>query len=383
MKQILAAAFTILLSQCIFAQRYSDQINKADEAILKKDYCSALAYFKSAFKDTSIIGTYDLYYAAISAANCNKEQQAFLWLKESQQNGLGLRPGEIDGISNDSEFVILHKYPEWKVFITSMKKALAKQEAFQKKQSEDWLARINANKIKPNRKGKFNNSKPGFALYFTKVDTLKVPYLVYIPQLYQPSKPIQTIVFLQGGVANRDSFEFQNPELIIPEPIFSVGDKFNAIIIYPFGKKDFGWVYQKAAFENVLPIINKVENTYHIDSNRIFLGGMSNGGSATFWFASQKPNIFKGFYALSAMPKLEIGKINFENISQGKPFYSLSAKDDEVYSFETVKEIFEKNKAIATDWQFDSLPNGDHQFIYQPNGKEILNTFFKKLLSSQ
>lgn len=383
MKQILAAAFTILLSQCIFAQTYSDQINKADEAILKKDYCSALTYFKSAFKDTSVIGTYDLYYASISAANCNKEQQAFLWLKESQQNGLGLRPGEIDGISNDSEFVILHKYSEWKVFITSMKKALAKQEAFQKKQSEDWLAKINANKIKPNREGKFNNSNPGFALYFTKVDTLEVPYLVYIPQSYQPSKPFQAVVFLQGGVANRDSFEFQNPELIIPEPIFSIGDKFRVIIIYPFGKKDFGWVHQKAAFENVLMIVNKVESTYHIDSNRIFLGGMSNGGTATFWFASQKPNIFRGFYAFSAMPKIEIGNINFQNISQGKPFYSLNAKDDEVYSFETVKKIYEQNKTIATDWHFDSVPNGDHQFIYQPNGKEILNTFFKKLLSSQ
>lgn len=372
----------ILITQAIFAQTYSEQINKADEAILRKDYCSALAYYKTAFNDTAKIGALNLYYAARAAANCNDEKQALAWLKKSQQKGLGLNPGEIDAIVNDSKFLLLHKFPDWNSFITSMRQAFAKKQQLEKKQSEDWLARITSNKILPNLNGKFNKCNEGFALYFSKVDSLDVPYLVYIPKLYHPSKPMQVIVFLQGGVANRENFEFQNPEGIIPEPIFSIGDIYNSIIIYPFGKKDFGWVYQKPAFENVLTIINKVEKAYNVDNKRIFLGGMSNGGTATFWFASQKPNIFKGFYAFSAIPKLEIGEIRFQNISQGKPFYSINAKDDEIYSFKTVKNIYEQNKTIATDWHFDSVQKGDHSFIYGPQGKEILNTFFKKVLSN-
>ncbi len=382
MKQILTG-IAFLIAHLTFAQTYSEQINKAEEAVSKKDYCNALNYFKSAFEDTLKIGTYDFYYAAISAANCHEERQALIWLKESQRKGLGLNAGEFNVVASNPAFAILHKYPEWNSFLISMRQAFLKKQQLQKKQKEKWIALITANEIKPNQNGKFNNCNAGFALYFSKVDRLDVPYLVYVPKSYFPSKKMQAIIYLQGGVANRDSFEFKNPDLIIPEPIFSVGDEFHSIIIYPFGKKNFGWVFQKSAFENVLAIIKNVESTYHIDSNRIFLGGMSNGGTATFWFASQKPNIFRGFYSFSAIPKLEIGKINFQNISQGKPFYSINAKDDEVYSFETVKKIYEQNKKLASDWHFDSVSTGDHQFIYQSNGKEILNTFFKKLLSSK
>ena len=380
MKQILTG-ITLLIAQITFAQSYDEQMGKAGESLQKKEYCNALSIFKTAFKDTTKTGTYDFAYAAVAAVNCNDEQQALVWLKKSQQKGLGQNTGEIDGISNDSTFVKLHKYPEWSAFVNSMKKALADKELLQKKRNNEWVETITANKIKANQKGKFNKCRSGFALYFSKVDTLEVPYLVYIPKTYDPVKPMRAIVYLHGGVANETIFNFNNSELGVGEPIFSIGDTYNSIIIYPFGKKDFGWVEQLTAFKNVLTIIDKVKATYHIDTKNIFLGGMSNGGTATFWFASQKPNIFKGFYALSALPALKIGAINFKNITQDKPFYSINAKDDEVYKIDEVSKIYNDNKVAAKGWNFDTLQNGGHGFIYQQNGKEILENVFKKLLS--
>ena len=380
MKQILTV-ITLLAAQTTFAQSFDEQMGKAGEALQKKEYCSALTVFKAAFKDTTKTGPYELAYGAVAAANCNDEQQALVWLKKSQQKGLGQSTEEIDAISKDSAFVKLRKYPEWIAFTTSMKQALVDKQLLQKKRNDGWFETITANKIKANANGKFNACKPGFALYFSKVDTLEVPYLVYIPRTYDATKPMRAIVYLHGGVVNETNFNFKNSELENGEPIFSVGDTYNSIIIYPFGKKDFGWVNQVAAFKNVLTVIDKVKAIYHIDAKNVFLGGMSNGGTATFWFASQKPNIFKGFYALSALPTLKIGVINFENITQDKPFYSIHAKDDDVYKFDDVNKIYTDNKATAKGWNFDTLQNGGHGFIYQQNGREILGNIFKKLLS--
>ena len=380
--KILLTGLAFLIGHFAFGQSYDDQLNNAGQALQKKDFCTALTIFQTAFKDSSKIGTYDYAFAASAAANCNSEKLALIWLRKSQQKGLGQSLDEIGFISNDSVFLKLRSYPEWTAIISDMKKAIVEKQELQAKKVVEWTTKINSNKISEKKNQKFVKPKSGFALYYTTVDTLQVPYIVYIPKDYNILKPMQTVVYLHGGIVSTEKFNFDNPELATGEPIFSVGDTFNSIIIYPFGKKDFGWVAQKKAFENVLTIIENAQQFYNIDKKRIFIGGMSNGGTATFWFASQKPNIFNGFYAFSALPKLEIGDINFKNLSQGKSFYSINSKDDDVFKYNDVLSIYNTQKAESKDWQFETLDKGNHGFIYDPaNGKQIVNNLFRKLLT--
>lgn len=379
MKAILTGLI-ILFTHLAYTQSYDDQMNKAGEMMHQKKYCDALEIFKAAFQDTTKIGTYDFYYGALSAANCNDEKLSLFWLKKAQQKGLGLRFGEIDNITRDSSFLKLHKNTEWIILISSMKLAFADEQELQKKESEEWVQTISNNRIKPNLKGKFRNCSSGFALYFSKVGTLEVPYLVYVPKEYNPAKPTKAVIYLPGGVV--DSFAYKNP-ILQKEPIFSIGNMFNVIIIHPFSKKNFGWVNQEAAFQNIFTIIHKVETIYNINRNEIFLGGMSVGGGAAFWFASQKPNIFKGFYAFSALPKLNFTEINFGNITRKKPLYTINAKDDDIYNFDEVKKIYDEHTSIAKGWHFESIETGGHGFIYQENGKNFLKKFFEKLLSTK
>jgi Prolyl oligopeptidase family len=380
--KIILTGIAFLIGYFAFGQSYDDQLNKAAQALQKKDFCNALTIFQTAFKDSAKIGTYDLAYAASAAANCNSEKIALIWLRKSQQKGLGQSLDEIAFISNDSVFIKLRSYPEWIDIINDMKKAVLEKQELQAKKVVNWIAKIKSNKIAEKENQKFVKPKSGFALYYTTVDSLQVPYIVYIPKKYNTLKPMQTIVYLHGGIVSTENFNFDNPELATGEPIFSVGDTFNSIIIYPFGKKDFGWVAQKKAFENVLKIIKNVQQLYNIDKKRIFIGGMSNGGTATFWFASQKPNIFKGFYAFSALPKLEIDDINFKNLSQGKLFYSINSKEDDVFKYNDILSIYTIHKAESKDWVFETLDKGNHGFIYDPaKGKEIVNNLFKKLLT--
>jgi hypothetical protein len=93
----------------------------------------------------------------------------------------------------------------------------------------------------------------------------------------------------------------------------------------------------------------------------------------------QQFNFFKGFYTFSALPKLEIGDVNFVNLTQGKPIYSLQTKDDDVFKFDDVSKIYAAQRAVAKDWQMEILETGGHGFIYQQNGKELVNEVFERL----
>jgi len=373
--------FLLLLisSRYAMCQSYDTKIEHAAGFLEKKDYPSALNAFKDAFKDTATSTPYDFYFGAIAAVGCNEIPQAFEWLNTAQRRGLGLKKSDIEGLKKDSSLAILHSYAQWDVLISSMERASDEKLAMDKKRMDDWLSSVRQNRVGQKEKGKYLPAGKGFALYYSQADTLKVPFLVYVPDSYTSTRPMQTIVFLHGGVESRANFNDKDPD-IGREPIFSTGDSLNAIIIYPFAKKDFGWVNQQAAFEQVLLIIKEAELVYNIDRNRLFLAGMSNGGSASFWFASQHPNPFKGFLAISALPALKIGNIDFSHLSPEKPFYSVHAKDDEVFPYDSVRHTYDTEQGIAKGWHFETLPQGGHGFIYGPTGREILVHYLKKLM---
>lgn len=374
-------SIAMLISNFTLAQSYNDLIKQASDALQTEDYQNAYSIFLKAFQDNSSIGIYDLTSAAFSATKMNDKAQAIIWLELSVEKGLGKNKEELEYILNDSIYSSLHQEIRWKNIVININSNYLKEQQKLKADSMKWANELKRNRIKINNPTN-NSIEPGFALYFNKVDNIEVPYLVFIPSAYSTSNKTKAIVFLHGGVVNADSFNYKNPE-IAKEPIFEVAESLNILIIYPFAKKDFGWVNQVKAFENVLGIIRNVQNLYSIDESQIYLGGMSNGGTAAFWYASKKPNIFKGFYAISAIPKLNIGEINFNNLSQGKPFYSLHDRNDQVFKFEDVESIYLKERSKAKDWYFESISDIGHGFIYKPDhGNRILEEFILKMLKS-
>lgn len=225
-----------------------------------------------------------------------------------------------------------------------------------------------------------NRKKPphGIASYLLKTKNGNMPFWVFVPGNYKKAKKTSMIIFLHGGIMGIDSFQNKNISMI-KEPIFDVGERYNAIVLYPFGKKDLGWVKQKAGFENVLAMINDVRRRYSVDKSHIYLGGMSNGGSASFWYITHHPSIFRGFYAISSLPKIINDSINFKNITYKKPLYSIHAKDDSVFKYTRVKNIYESNKQQANGWHFETVNNGGHGFLYDLKGDSLLTDLFSKL----
>lgn len=368
----------LFITHLACAQSFDELRASASANLKKKDYCAALTDLKAAFTKKSALTAYDYLSGVSAAANCNDTSLALKWLKASYDGGLGKDQSEIAYLENNESFKPLAATAAFQDILKRMKDRLAAKEKQQQEAADAWKKAIVRHQVPAGTP--FQQAPEGFALYFTEAEGQQVPYVVYIPKGYDPSKRYPAIVYLHGGVNAVSDYYFNNPD-VGKEPIFGVGEQFHSIIIYPFAKKDFGWVNQQKAFENIFNVVKSVRERYNVDSARMFLGGMSNGGSATFWFASQPGTPFRAFYAFAASPMLKIGEITFSNITAAHPLYTIHSKEDQTYKYEEVLKIYNEQKDKAPGWKFETIEKGSHGFIYEPGiGPAVLSSFFSRLL---
>src|SRR5690606_41770548 len=80
------------------------------------------------------------------------------------------------------------------------------------KKTDAWMNALLKNNISHRNQNNAIEKTDGFALFFTNVDILSVPYLVYFPSTYEPSKASQEIVIQHHSVLNRDDSQHKRPD---------------------------------------------------------------------------------------------------------------------------------------------------------------------------
>ena len=364
------------------AQTYDQHLELAATRLKAKDYCGATASFRLAFADSTTIQPFDLFAGAGAAANCPGQQAlALRWLLRLPYSPRlpPLTAHDVDNMAQEGSLSSLHDQPAWTSFLSQMRAVAARQAAATAQAATAWVTAAEGRALPLPNAGRFAGAQPGGALYYAPSDTVRQPYLVYVPRSYRPEVAAPLLVHLHGGVSNTQQFQFRDPN-VLEEPIFAAAAARGALVLYPFGRHSFGWLKQVAALENVRRMVAQVQRRYRVDPARVYLGGMSNGGTAAFWYACQRPAGFAGFYALSATPTSALGPLNFRRLSRGAPLYSLNAEDDQVFPFQEVRAIYEQHRAEAAQWHFASRPGGGHGFLYGPAGPATLTDLLTQLM---
>ncbi|WP_379083951.1 hypothetical protein [Pedobacter sp. UC225_65] len=414
-----AFIFSIILQSTIVLHLHAQEktVNLLDSArayYQKKDFKKAFDFYE-AYHANPTRGTnnIDTYYAAVAACHANNMERVKYYLKYSAQ--IGFDVPDYKKYELDSAGFCLHDVPEWKQYMSvfkfksdSLVSALAKTTAeltdttnranrsllLDQKYWKDLASKSSASQLISKIK-QFNNypvvKKDNFwTLYQIKVnDSLTVPFLVHIPKGYNPKQKTPLYVYLHGAVVNRTKF---TPPAYIPEStelkiMEKVKDE-NAFIIYPFGRKDFGWLYQQLAFETVLREIAYVKSLYNINDNKVYIGGHSNGGSGAFWFAINQPSPFAAAFGLNYLPKVYGSNTPFTNLRNEVPFLGISGTEDPVFPLELVNGIYKYAAGNGANWQNFSK-KGNHglpfasrdsiNFIFDLLNTKTRNPFPKKI----
>jgi polyhydroxybutyrate depolymerase len=139
------------------------------------------------------------------------------------------------------------------------------------------------------------------------VNGVERQYLIFIPTTYSPSQPVPLLLVLHGGSGNAKQFQDQTG-------FNQIAQQEGFIVVYPDGLGTFKYSlhvwnsgYIKAASDMgtddvgfLATLIENLEQTYSIDTSRIYLTGHSNGGMMTDRMAAEHPELFAAVAPVSS-----------------------------------------------------------------------------------
>jgi pimeloyl-ACP methyl ester carboxylesterase len=119
-----------------------------------------------------------------------------------------------------------------------------------------------------------------------------IPYRIYVPISYDGSAARPLVILLHGALGNERSY-FSG--LYDPTIIKGEAERRGYIFAAPNGRG----TYVGPGEQDVLDVIKAVSRDYKVDASRLYLTGHSLGGFATWWVASNKPELFAAIAPVS------------------------------------------------------------------------------------
>jgi hypothetical protein len=199
-------------------------------------------------------------------------------------------------------------------------------------------------------------------------------YLKYLPKSYKTDtlKKWPLIIYLHGG-SDRGNELNKLYASGIPDQIFR-GREFPFIIISPQCPEHIRWSTENW-FEN---LYNDVTSRYRIDSSRVYLTGLSLGGSGTWYLAAKYPEKFAAIAPISGFTShMDFIDNNIDNLVD-IPIWAFHGKIDLVVPFEETERIVRKLEGRNNELKFTAEPQVGHWIHWLIYPKQELYDWFLK-----
>jgi poly(3-hydroxybutyrate) depolymerase len=213
-----------------------------------------------------------------------------------------------------------------------------------------------------------------------------MPYRMYVPSSYDPSRGAPLIVALHGLGGTENSF-FENYEADFPR----LAEQHGYIVAAPLGFRvdgSYGWglgnapvdptvqFVQARSEEDVMQVLELARAHYNIDPDRIYLAGHSMGAIGTWKVAAKFPEVWAaiGMFAGAGTPA---------TLSQMQhiPQYVVHGDADPTVSVEGSRPMVARMKELEMTVQYTEVPGGNHGDVVAPGFPglfEFFNSYTKK-----
>ena len=197
----------------------------------------------------------------------------------------------------------------------------------------------------------FADAEPGMVEHELKGKSKKrvSTYSVVVPQGYDPSRQWPLILALAGGRGDGAKYA----------PFWSRTLKGkDYIVVCPVGR-DPWW---HTSYLIALAALKDACERYHVDRNRVYLTGMSNGGNGTWFMAIRYPDLFAAAAPMAGCPQTAKGRVDYPYLLNllNVPVYACHGAADETISIRFDRKAAELLKAQGYDCHLEEIPDGGH-----------------------
>ena len=204
-------------------------------------------------------------------------------------------------------------------------------------------------------------------------DGKKHPYLLLVPKNYIASKRYPVRFYLHGGISRPP---FNPGESWWRRPELNAGDW---LTVYPASWQSSMW-WQPSQIENLDGILDELKRSYNVDENRVYLVGVSDGGSGVYYHAMRNPTPWAAFLpfigsaGVIANPQHRDGDFNLINLSN-RPYFIVNGELDHLYPAGTVQPFVDRLEAAGAEVVFRPLPDVGHELGWWREEKGRIEEF--------
>ena len=215
------------------------------------------------------------------------------------------------------------------------------------------------------------DAKTGFLNKIYKGKDGDVKYIVFVPKSYTGDKEFPVILFLHGaGESGTDGLKQAGTGLGK-----SIRDKkggFPFITVFPQSQKG-GWKADSAEGKRAVAILDEVLKTYKTDPKRVYLTGLSMGGSGTWSLAAAYPDRWAAIAPIcgGGDPK------NADKI-KNLPCWSFCGDKDNAKLVENNRAMNKALKAAGSSARYEEYPGIGHNSWDRAYATPELYTWFLK-----
>ena len=243
----------------------------------------------------------------------------------------------------------------------------------------------------------YGKEKTGeFMMRFTGNAGVLFENRVEIPADYVPTRPWQMRVQLHGGVNRAASTAAggvnqedessggggRPPSLARTRRENRIRGE-NQIYIYPSGFAGAEW-WHGVQLENILRLVDRIKRQYNVDESRIYMTGVSDGGTGTYYMAMKAPTLWSAFLPLNGSIKVLMnpdaraeGELFSTNLAN-RPFYIVSGGRDPLYPARDVQTHVAAFQKIGVSLVFRPQADAGHDTSWWPYERSLFEQFVKQ-----
>ena len=215
----------------------------------------------------------------------------------------------------------------------------------------------------------YTKQKTGRIALGSQVDGQTLDNVAEVPDDYDPTTPIALRVSLHGGVGR----PAPGPgEQLRPLTNRIPGGR--ELVLHPRSWADAEW-WKAAQVDNVLKLVDRLKRTYNVDESRIYLTGISDGGTGVYYLAMRAATPWSSCLPLNGQPLVIAnpatgaeGELYATNLANC-PLHAVNGGRDRLYPAASVKPLIDMFQAggIPVLWQV--FPDADHDTSWWPDEK--------------
>lgn len=219
---------------------------------------------------------------------------------------------------------------------------------------------------------------------------------VEVPAEYTPARAWQLRVQLHGGVNRRAPTTISGadleqddatgggraPSLARRRPENRIPGE-SQIYVFPSASADAAW-WHAHQVDNILRLVDRLKRRYNIDESRIYLTGISDGGTGAYYMAMRDPTVWSAFLPLNGSikvlgnPAVRADGELFAGNLVNRPFYIVNGGRDPLYPAAHIATHVEAFKQLGVTLVYRPQAEAGHDTSWWRYERGLFEQFVKQ-----